>query len=477
MKFSGILLSLSFLSLLLTARSEAMSLDAYLSRVEEKNGLVKSHRLNEDSYQLRMAEGDLITSWNLFASGQLMTDKKASQNPLFEGTKRTQDLFQLGFEQQSSYGVHHKLYYAHDRTALFGVDPTFFQTPEVAKSSFNYEVVLPLWRNQFGKSTRDQIDSVKEQNLSESLSARFSRKQIRANAISAYWRVKAAQELNKLLDEQLQSNLTFLNWTSKRVRDRLGEDTDLRQAEAAVALRRYEIESAKAELLEATQAFNLMQQEPAEAPVPELSPLPELQKPTVPADLAGAIRREDIQSLEALLKVENAQSRIAAETSRALLDLNALFSTNGLDVSDRESFRKSLRTDHPSYTVGVKFSIPLDRSSVNDMQRSAQARTASVETRLERKKYEVAAEFESLKRNYTQLVTIYELAKTVEKAQRLKYQTESERRRIGRTTTFQLLSFQQEHQQSKQALIRAQSAVLQLDAQFKLFDMSSEDNT
>lgn len=449
--------------------STAMTLNEFMEKVGVQNNYVQSQKLEAEAADLRQRDGDILTSPNFFTSATYTVDKKESQNPSFEGTQRNSTAGQVGLEQQSLLGLNHKLYYSLNNYELIGVDPTFFPNPNASNSAFTYEISVPVWRNGLGRGTKDQVAAVTEQSKSESLTAQFNQKQFKANAISVYWRLKSAQELYALSKELLEANNKFLKWTRDRVQDRLGETIDLRQAEAAVALREFELDQAQSELLEAQQAFNEMLEVSTETPIANLEALPNIANFPPQKKISDTLNREDIQSLESLLTAQNAQSRIAAENTKPQLDFTGMVSTNGLDPDSKEAFNKATTDKNPVYSIGLKLSIPLDRSSVGDIQKSAKLRSASIESQIARKKFEVKAELEKLERNYAQAMKVYSTAKAVEKAQLAKYQLETERRRYGRTTTFQLFSFQQEYQAAKQALIRAQSAILQLDAQFILF--------
>lgn len=449
--------------------AQALTLDEFIQKVTKQNSSIQSQKLDEEASKLRASEGYLLTSPNYFVSGTYASDKKQSQNPTFEGNQRIGSEIQTGFEQQSSYGINHKLYYAISNQKLEGADPTFLPNPSVSISSFNYEFTLPVWRNGFGRSTQDQVGAIVEQNKSDSFAARFKQKQERASAIAAYWKLKSAQELYSLSKELLSSNQNFLKWTKNRFQDRLSENIDLKQAEAAVALREFELNQAEAELLDAQQAFNEMLEVATDTPVPELDSLPDADKWPARSKASDNLTREDILSLESLLNVQNAQAQLASDGTKPQLDFLGHVSTNGLDQNSRESFDKSLTTKNPYYSVGLKFSIPLDRSHVDDLQKSAKVRASSTEAQISRKRFEVKAEIEKLDRNFAQAMKVYTSAKAVEKAQLEKFEMESARRRSGRTTTFQLLSFQQEYQASKQARIRALNLLLQINAQFTLF--------
>lgn len=473
MRFLLVFQLVSMLSI--TAHAERLSLDGFLKQVADKNESLSSQRLDEKAAEFKASEADLLTSVNFFSSAKYASDQKESQNPSFEGNRRHQTLFEIGLEQQSSFGITHKLYSSYDRFSLEGADPAYISQPNITKSALIYEFNVSLWRNSFGKATRLQEDVIVGQSRSDSLSARYARKTTKVNAITTYWRLKTVQELLILQNDMLEKDKKFLSWVRGRVRDRLGEDSDLKQAEAAMELRQYDLEKTNTELIAATEAFNEMRQVAVNTPTPELDAFPATSTSPVAPGLKEVLMREDIKSLEALLTSQKAQYELSADGTKPQLDFMGQASTNGLDPDTDPAIRKSFTTEHPAYLVGLKLTIPLARSSVNNVQDSALAKSSSVEMQLNRKRYEVVSELERLERSLTQAQRLLQLARSVESAQQAKLTTETKRLRIGRTTTFQLLSFQQDYQQAKQELIRAQGTVLQLSAQFMLFDTQSKD--
>ena len=459
------------LSLLLPSLSEAMSLDDYLNQVSAANSEVRYQKQADAASRLRASEGRLLTSVNFYSSAKTSADRKQAQNPAFEGTARNQNVIEVGLEQPvSALGLNHRLYFAVDEYELIGVDPSFINQPKVTRSSANYEFTLPVWRNAFGKNARLQRSLIEERNLSGSLSSRFETKRITANAISIYWRLKASQENLVLVREMLKANEDFLHWTKRRVSERLSENADLKQAEAAVALKKFELQSAEAELIEATQAFNRVLERDLESPVGNLDAFPsKISKPAA-YEAPELLTRDDLLSLQAALKVQNAEAKIAAENTKPSFDLTGFVSSNGLDARMNPSISESFTGKYPSSTIGFRFSVPLDRTSVDKVQRSVNFQSDSLESQLRRRQFEVKAEYEALNKNLDQAIRVRELAVDVEQAQLAKYRVEQDRHRTGRTSTFQLLSFQQDYQQARQSLIRAQSAAFQLRAQYIVFE-------
>lgn len=464
MKLSIMIILISF-----TPATYAISLEEYLNKVGVGNSALESSKIEEEAAKLRASEGKLIVAPNFFTLGQYGVDKSPSQNPSFEGTQRNNSIFNLGVEQQSLLGINHKFYFGWSRTELRGVETSFVPNEAVSKSSFNYEFSIPLWRNQLGRITKSQVSSIVDQNKSESYLAQFNQKQLKAQAVSVYWRLKAAQELYDLSKEQLKINKTFLNWTKNRVSIRLGEKADLEQAKAALALREFELEQVKSELNEATQVFNQMIEVTTDSPVAVLESFTQIEFLPSYEDVENSLSREDIKSLESLLNAQNALAKIAAESTRPKFDIVGLASSNGLDPVNSKSFDNSLTTRNPTYAIGLHLSLPLDRSAVNDVQKSASLKMLSINSQLKRKKYEVDSELKRLKKNYAQAIKVFNAARIMERAQYSKYQHEIKLRKSGRTNTFQLLSFQQEYLQSKQSLIQAHSSILQMSAQFILF--------
>lgn len=462
-----LLLSISTFSLLISMQSQAVSLESYLGEVTGNNSRIESTTSFLASADLQKSQSKILTTINAFSLLQLENDRKQPQFADFEGVSQERRKFQLGLEQNSSYGITHKLYTNY--SYLNQKEASFIPNPKVANSALVYEFSFPLVKNFFGKIIQIQQNIIVSRNSSEALRESFEQRKVMNEAKTAYWRLKTAQEIVKSQEEIIQQGENFLKWTKGRVRDRLSEESDLRQAQAILDVRKFDLQKEKIELLLAQQAFNSSRQVALNSTIGELDDFPSDEIiPQLPPE-KSALERPDLLSLESQLTAETLEYQRAAESSKMELNLIGSAATNGLSYDAQPDYAKTFSGKYPSYMIGMRLSVPLDRGSVDDVQKAALIKKRGLTAALHRNRFESVVELSQLRLEYEQLSLQLKVVRNLVAAQEAKLKTERERHRYGRSSTFQLLTFEQEYQQAKQDLIRTKGSIWQLSGRTALY--------
>lgn len=450
----------------------SVSLDTYLQEVTGQNSRITATQNNMASAELQRSQAKILTSINAFSLVQLESDRKQPQFADFEGISRERRTFQLGLEQNSSYGMTHRLF--SNYSYINQKEATFILNPRVANSALVYEFTFPLMRNFLGKNTQYQQEIITKRSTAEMYRESFDQRRVINEAQAAYWRLKTAQEIVRSQEEIIEQGVKFLKWTQGRVRDRLSEESDLRQAQAILDLRRFDLQKEKMELLKAQQAFNSIRQLDLYTEVGELEDFPSNDLlPKLPSE-EEALNRPDLLGLEAQLRAEALESQRVAELSKMELNLMGSAATNGLSYNAEPAYTKTFSGKYPTYMIGMRLNVPLDRQSVDDVQRAAKLKERGLKSSLLRNRYETLAGLSQLRLEYEQLTQQLKVVSNLVDAQEVKLKTERERHRYGRSSTFQLLTFEQDYQQARQDLIRTKGQLWQLSGQTALY--SSQGN-
>ena len=459
---------IGLLSVLFIAPAFAsVSLDEYLGQVTGQNSRFTSSQNYMTSADLQKAEGKILTSINAFSLLQLENDRKQPQFADFEGVSREKRNFQFGLEQNSSYGIIHRLYtnYAYINQKEANLIPN----PRVANSAIIYEFTVPLLRNFMGKSIRLQQEIITRRSTGASLTESYNLRRIINEAKQSYWRLKTAQEIVKSQEEIISQGEEFLAWTKRRVRDRLSEESDLRQAQAILDLRKFDLQKEKLELFRAEQAFNAVRELDVGTPIGRLEEFPDDGLlPVLPTE-ESALKRPDLLALETQMTAETLESQRAAEMSKMELNLIGSAATNGLSYNSEPDYSKTFSGKYPTYVIGMRLTVPLDRGSVDDIQKSANIKKKGLIAALNRNRYESLAGLSQLRLDYEQLTQQLKVVRNLVSAQENKLKTERERHKYGRSSTFQLLTFEQDYQQAKQDMIRTKGLLWQLSGPASLY--------
>jgi outer membrane protein TolC len=142
---------------------------------------------------------------------------------------------------------------------------------------------------------------------------------------------------------------------------------------------------------------------------------------------------------------------------------------NGRDANLPPAMRQSLTTDRETAAVGVRFSLSLDLSSAAANRAGWARERAAAELGHERKVFEEEQEWTELAQRIGDSRQRVRLAQAIEAAQEAKLSRERQRLENGRSTTYQVLLFQQEYAQARIARLRTELELLSAAAQMKLF--------
>jgi hypothetical protein len=445
----------------------AVTLDDYINQVTKQNSRIESTQNFLTSADLRKSESKILTTIRAFSLAQIENDHRQPQFAAFEGVSKEKRTLQFGLEQNSSLGITHKLYTNY--SYLDQKQASFIPNPKIANSAVVYEFTVPLLKNFSGKITKIQQDIIKSRNEGTLQTETFSQRKVMAESRTIYWRLKTAREIVRLQKEMIHQGEKFLSWTQRRVRDKLGEDSDLKQAEAILEVRRFDLQKETLELRRAEQAFNSMRESELNEVIAELDEFPaDNILPTLPSE-KEALARPDLLALEAQLTAENLEMQQISENNKMDVSLIGSASSNGLSYKAEPDYSKTFSGKYPAYLVGLRLSVPLDRSSVNDVQQAANSKRRGLTAAIRRNRYESLVGLSQLRLDYEQLQAQLRVVRRLVNAQDSKLKTERERSRYGRTSTFQLLTFEQEYQQAMQDLIRTQGQIWQLSGQAILY--------
>ena len=198
------------------------------------------------------------------------------------------------------------------------------------------------------------------------LTYRLRLMEISGNAIQAYWSYYRAQENLRSWQESVGISDKLFRDANARLRNGLGAQTDVLEAETAVAGRTARLLSAQADLVEARNKILSLLDVTAEAS-PDLQVIaavtPDQQKIAVPVfeqSLEKALGSWP-PFLVALQKVdsEKVQVKYARNQTLPRLDVAMGYDVVGLDAKFEDAVDKSLGGPSDSWYVGLEFSMPV----------------------------------------------------------------------------------------------------------------------
>ncbi len=235
--------------------------------------------------------------------------------------------------------------------------------------------------------------------------------------------------------------------TARRAEGKM-TDVDLQEAEVAVSIRQEERIAADTDYVERLNALRVLIN-PVDDPMVggRIVPTTPFQtwKPALDREELTALAKENRDDYEvARLELEREESRVAyaLNQKKPRVDLQASVGSYGLDGDFSGTYRESFDGQGPEWSVGVQVSIPLGNRQAK--QQLAIARKQAEQARLKEGRLDlvVALELDTVINRIETAAKRMETAKKTSELSRSFLESETQRMREGKSTSFQVLEKQ-----------------------------------
>ncbi|MGE3611284.1 MAG: TolC family protein [Bacteriovoracaceae bacterium] len=456
-----------FLSLIVLP-AFAYTLDDYLGEVKNKHKGFKALETSVAAKELRKDEAKLFFKPSFFLNGEYYDDQRPTNAPAFQGTQTLRHTLRSGLSQNLRLGTKATVSYNIYKTQINGTQGSFLPNKQFFDVAPQIEISQSLWRNFLGA----EFEATEKAQLAQVEAARFADqftyKQLLMQAENAYWRLYFAQTSLKVQAESLERAKRLRDWNAQRVKNNLTDEADLLQAEANLQSREIEYQDTLTEIAAALREFNSIRESEGEIDLhgkPEESAAGILE-----AEIPKKMKmREDVLAQLANQKLAMANAELGTQRNRPNLELYGSYSVNGRNSQYQEAYDQAMRTTRPFSIVGVRFTTPIDVWSMNDYKKAYAQEVTASELAYKRKMFEVEKEWEILVERFNNFKTRLRLSQKMVKVQERKLQNEKQRYNQGRTTTFQVLQFEQDFANAQLLKLRYERELLTVYNQIKLF--------
>ncbi len=460
---------LSLMVLLLPCFGQAITLEDYLTEVQTKNGGVKGVKLSSESKELRLSEGSLFFKPSFFLTGEYFDDRRPTNAPTFQGTQTIRHTLRTGLAQNFRTGTRATVSYNYFNTQINGANPAFLPNRQFIDVAPMLELSQSLWRNFLGSEFEANETVVKAQAEAQSFQERFTHKQLLLQAENAYWRLYFAQTSLKVQKESLERAKRLRDWNAGRVRSNLVDSSELLQAEANLQNRELEYQDTLTEIDSALRDFNSIREGTGDVNLEGTKGKDSsyILNATLPAK---AKLREDVVAAIASQRAATANAQLGTQRNKPNLELYGSYAMNGRDgKSAADAYDMAATATRPTSVVGVRFSTPLDFGALGDYKRAYAQEVAASEMTSKRKIFEVEREWELLSERFSNFKTRLKLSRELVAIQEKKLLAEKRRYNQGRTTTFQVLQFEQDFANAQLLKLRNERELIAVYNQLKLF--------
>ncbi len=450
--------------------AHALTLNEYLAQVEEKSLAFRQGKAQADGAGLVSREADLITSPYFFAEARQSFDSTIPappQSPSYD--EKHVGTYSAGLTQKFDFGLEAKLAYTITKTKYdnsnfaAGVPSTYWDaTPTV-------ELRMPLWGNGFGRTVQAQAEVTRNQNLATQYGALANSRTLLINAEVAYWQLSTAKERVAIQEQALSAGQNIYNYVNKQKQKNLGESADVLQASALIESYKLQLQQAQNDVERAQRAFNTYLNLESTTATPSLETVDyaNLQNIVIPETRPG--ERLDVKAARAQTALAKASSELILERNKPTLDVVGGYALQGRGLEASRAFKNGNKTDYDSGYVGVMFNMPLNFSAVSDAKAGARRLKESAELSEQNLIYTQDQDWIDLKQKLSESKATLKIARSMEVAQKAKLENERTRLRQGRTTTYQVLLFEQDYTSAQASRILAATQILALESQLKLY--------
>lgn len=463
---------ISCASLLFAVNASAantLTLDAYLQQVRQNNSTLTASNLTAEASTEKTADSDMIYQPNVFATIQATQDKKELSPVAQRGSETDYNLYQFGVSKLTEWGTAAKLYYSTSKTSIKDTNPAYVPEPSWYDSAPTLEVSQPLLKNSLGSDLKKSVELQRVQGQLATYTEGLKRKVTLSEAEGAYWRLVIARDSIRTARENLDRASRIVDWNAKRVHSELADQADLIQADSLKDVRDIELTLALDEERAAIHAFNTMRGSNDQLVADELTKI----TPELIANLPIPQRSGDREDLKAALTAEHLTElgmSLAETKYDASLDVFASAALNGRDTDAMtKSMSNSMKTNHPTWTVGLKFSSPIGGDSPSKLRGGWAKDKQAASLTVSRKRYEIDREWADLIRKLDESKSRLTLVQRVEANQKRKLDAERDRQKRGRSTMFQVTQYETDYAQAQLNVIRNKAEILGIIARMKTF--------
>ncbi|PIR22236.1 MAG: hypothetical protein COV44_09060 [Deltaproteobacteria bacterium CG11_big_fil_rev_8_21_14_0_20_45_16] len=466
---SFFLAGIIFVSFASFASAKTLNIGEYLEKVQQENLDVQASRHRLQSSESLKSQPELM--YQPFVDFQLnYSDAKDTGVMSFQssGAESKTVLFAGALRKDWMTGTHTSINHIIQKKEVEGLaNPG----EEYWRNSLSLKVEQDLWRNFLGQENRSGTRRIQAELEAMSKQEKFMIQQILIQAEASYWNYALAIESRKSLEDSLKRSSEILEWNRKRLKLNVVDRGDVLQSEAQVLRLQQSLEESKRNEKAALRSMllNLRNEEGEEREGLEVDSL-EIKdlKFEIPESWDEAARSD----LEATRSRMRAAEEDSVQTRSSLLpDLNlyASYSGNAAELSLSKAEESTLDNSYRTYEVGVKLSIPLNILGQNEVAVAKRKQALAAAMDFNQKKRSLQSQFLDLRDQIQETLENIKTAQQLKKTESEKLKHEQKRFKQGRSTSFQVLSFEEDLARADLELLRLYALARNLRSQFRLF--------
>lgn len=471
------LLLLSILCLSQAYSQEVMTVEQYLEQVQSRNPEIKEVDLSIQANSQKILELEMIYSPLLTAGYNYIDDRGGagfgSSLPL---DKMTSNAWNIGASKKFKTGSNISLGYSSSDSEISLVEPTAIIGDNKISGFTGYEI-KPFIRvdqsllRDFNGLTEVGIQKAKATARSGQYLQLFRKQQTLLSAKTAYWNLSLARDVVAFRKISLERTAKLLSWNEQKYNLDLVEEGDLLQSQAAHKLRQLNLEQAFADEIKASRDFNEMLGDSSEVVNVAVEKLADRENDYASLDtLTRFGQRADV--LAARAKYESSKFADQETYYRSLPEISAFgqYSLHGLGLQYSNAWNQVANSDKPAYMLGLSLIVPLDYKTLRKVREGYKNDFNAAQQAFNRSELAAKNGWEQLLNNWSNVRTRLKLAREIQTIQEKRVANEQSRLERGRSTTFQVLTAENDLDEAILNVYRLVFEELMTSAQAELYN-------
>ncbi|MDR1122429.1 MAG: TolC family protein [Endomicrobium sp.] len=451
---------------------EMLTIDDYMYMVAKNNSDLKLIQANINAVKGKLAEIERVYAYSLNMGISYSDDKSGRPyNQLAKLNEVSNWNYSTSVNKQFKTGTQFFL-------GINGAYGTYDYAPSaLGESHYNVCDIFPfiklqqsLWKDINGCSTKAGIYKQKANAKSVLYLLEYKKQKLLLDAKIAYWNLSYTRTVIDFRKASLDRKKRLLNWNQIRYKMDLTERADLLQSQAAVKFGELNLKLAYEDESRANKMFNQflnIKDDKLRHDVEKFEDNGSFFKTDITFTKNGT-RADVLAVLEDINKASYDQ-KASQRNKGADLVLEGKYSFNGVEQFLGESFNHVKNGDRPSYSLGLKYTLPLDFKLRKVINKGYEAAKVSAQIAAESAVIKENSDWVQLLDDWDNARTRMELAIEVEKIQKQRYEEDRNLFKKGRITTHMVLQGEDDSDIATLSVFKNILELIQISEQAKIF--------
>lgn len=457
----------AFISISGAASAQELSLNAYLDQVTHLAGDIKAIDYQKKSLiqEIKSRDSDLITTLDVSLIKFWDHRPTTSSNPQKQGNE-----YEVSLAKPLPTGTTLNL--------LSALDQYDYRTVNDNDNTLDWQagITQSLWQDSFGHQTRLRRHRDQQELASRLLGLILKEQQVRLILEGYFWDLAYAKEEWRVAELGLKRSQDILTWVEDRYQRMAAIQSDVLQAKALVARRELELEIAQDKLK--TVKANIMKQINIED-IDVLSAALQEDRDIDSLFVRSSMAKSEpvlIETLQAEFEKDAQQTayKLEVDKSRPALDVGYSYGQRGINSSFSRAREGSFDSSQHYHQVGLTVSIPIDFHVLAASKEAAKLKADAQEVKSSQLKQQSVIGWQDLNRQIMHKRQQVVKAKEIAQLQLAKSQEERQLFEKGKSTAFQVITFEQEASESELLVLELLAQLRRQEAQARLYIIADQ---